>query len=161
MAETGKLSPTKKVRKSLADGTVKVYEYPRERQQRPRRQRSREADEWALFRCMKGAQQLLAYYEGKSLRAKAEGTSMMSAREFAAIAVRSRGRCEVTGIEFRFGDAERAYGPSLDRMSAGGPYSFENCRLVLLAVNVAMSNWGEDVFRDICAAFVTNALRRS
>jgi hypothetical protein len=158
--ETGKLLATKRVRKRLADGTVRVYEYPRNAPSRPKGPQSPLAADWARFRQMPEADALLAYYERKALSVERSGASIMSPREFAGIALRSRGRCEITGIPFRRGDDEKAYSPSLDRIRAGGLYSAANCRLVLLAVNVAMSDWGEDVFRDICAAFAANALKQ-
>jgi hypothetical protein len=68
------------------------------------------------------------------------------------LAVRSAGRCAVTGISFRW-DGEKpergAFAISLDRIMPGMPYTARNCRLVLRAVNYAMNAWGQDVFWQV------------
>ena len=81
---------------------------------------------------------------------------------------RSRGRCMVTGIPFRFdtvGDSKRKpYSYSLDRIDSSKGYSEDNCRVVCYAVNLAMLSWGEEVLQDIAVGYVLNrygALGRS
>lgn len=69
------------------------------------------------------------------------------------------GVCAVTRLDFSLdpvGDSlvRRVYKPSLDRIKAGQPYTRENCRLVLTAVNFAMNAWGEDVYLRIARAAV-------
>jgi hypothetical protein len=65
------------------------------------------------------------------------------------MAERAKGRCEVSGIPFNFkkreGKRRRPWVPSIDRIVAGGPYSFENCRLVCSGVNYAMNEWGPEL----------------
>ncbi len=61
------------------------------------------------------------------------------------------GRCAVTRGEFSNetvgrGLVKRAYAPSLDRIDHEKPYTRDNCRLVMVAVNFAMNTWGEDTF---------------
>lgn len=64
--------------------------------------------------------------------------------------IRSRGRCEVTGIPFtyeRLGkgpNAKAPWGMSIDRIDSRQGYTVQNCRLVCTAVNLAMNEWGED-----------------
>jgi hypothetical protein len=58
-------------------------------------------------------------------------------------------RCSVSGIPFskRFvqaGDRD-PWGPSIDRIENRQGYSLENCRMVCLAANLAMNDWGLDV----------------
>lgn len=71
------------------------------------------------------------------------------------------GVCELTGLPYRNvssgGYRAHPYAPSLDRKIAGGPYTKDNVRLVLFAVNRAMSDWGEGVFKEIALAFVKAA----
>ena len=63
---------------------------------------------------------------------------------------RSMGRCEVSGLPFSEeevpGCNKRPFIPTIDRIHAKEPYSFDNCRLACWVVNRAMNDWGDDVF---------------
>jgi hypothetical protein len=67
--------------------------------------------------------------------------------------VRANGKCEVTRIPFSFlkmdGSRKRPWYPSIDRINSLQGYSFSNCRLVCIAVNLAMHQWGESVLHVI------------
>lgn len=69
-------------------------------------------------------------------------------------------RCALSGLKFQptagkdAGTYRGAYRPSLDRIRPKLGYVRDNVRLVLVAVNVAMSDWGEDVLLDIARALV-------
>lgn len=74
-------------------------------------------------------------------------------------------RCALTGIPFAPPDRDSAwsknpYAPSLDRIDCSKGYEIGNVRVVLLAVNVALNEWGEDVFREIAAALVAKPKKR-
>ena len=76
-----------------------------------------------------------------------------------AIWVRCRGCCQLTGMAFLetkvgTGRARRPYAPSLDRIDPERPYTRENCRLVLQAVNFALNAWGDEVFALVTEAAV-------
>jgi hypothetical protein len=68
---------------------------------------------------------------------------------------RSRGRCEVSGIPFTFvktgGFKNRPFAPSIDRINNGAGYSIENCRLVCVAVNAALNEWGMKTLLQVVA----------
>lgn len=69
------------------------------------------------------------------------------------------GRCAVSGIEFnlqRFPDAlvKHPFAPSIDRKLSSGGYTEDNVRLVCVAVNFGMSQWGEEVFMTLARAAV-------
>lgn len=68
----------------------------------------------------------------------------------------SRGRCAVSGLKFHSGTVPgtraRPFMPSVDRIVAGGSYSKENTRLVCVAVNLAMNQFGEATFYSIAVA---------
>lgn len=69
------------------------------------------------------------------------------------------GRCMLTGLAFKetqigTGRARKPHAPSLDRIDAEQPYTRENCRLVLQAVNFALNAWGDEVFVEVTEAAV-------
>ena len=64
------------------------------------------------------------------------------------------GVCEMSGLPFNLeANGRHPYAPSVDRIIPGGPYTKDNCRLILWWLNRAMSNLGEehtlDMFRSI------------
>lgn len=72
----------------------------------------------------------------------------------------SEGRCALTGLAFdleKGGWARRPYAPSLDRIDSSKGYTFDNCRIVCVAVNVAMNEWGESVFRRVALAYLSHS----
>jgi hypothetical protein len=64
----------------------------------------------------------------------------------------SNWRCAVTGMKFsqERGDehSRRAFAPSIDRINCGLGYTPENCRLVCVITNIALSDWGEGVLKS-------------
>jgi hypothetical protein len=79
--------------------------------------------------------------------------------DFASLWERAGMKCAVSGLKFFMNyttshNKRRPYFPSLDRKNSSLGYSVENCRFVCIAVNYAMNDWGEDVFRTIAEATV-------
>lgn len=73
--------------------------------------------------------------------------------------VRSGGRCELTGIWFnnKTGDSVRnPWSPTIDRIDSSKPYTKDNCRLVCYAINTAISEWGEDIFKAMINGYITS-----
>jgi hypothetical protein len=68
----------------------------------------------------------------------------------------SNGRCMLTHIEFTdkkvAGVAKRPWLPSLDRIDSLKGYAPTNCRLVCVAVNLALHQFGDQVLIDIATA---------
>lgn len=99
-------------------------------------------------------------YLSAKQRAKSAGIEFQLSRDdYAEIVRRAGWCCEMTGIPFSMSWSgksrhRRPYVPSLDRIDSFLPYSMENCRLVLCAVNYALNEWGEDVFARIAAGMV-------
>src|SRR5215212_9033160 len=70
-----------------------------------------------------------------------------------------RGRCAVTGIRFSMERWEKAvvkppFAPSMDRRDSEVGYTDENVRLVCVATNFGMGQWGEGVFLSLAYAAV-------
>lgn len=64
--------------------------------------------------------------------------------------IRSNGRCELSRVPFS-GDVvgkshKRPFIPSIDRIRPKEPYTFDNCRLVCWAVNLALGEWGDEIW---------------
>ena len=76
-----------------------------------------------------------------------------------------KGCCAISGLSFaptRLPNAfvKHPFAPSLDRIDCTGGYTPGNVRLVCIAVNFGLGQWGEEVFRSIAEATVRNQLRR-
>jgi len=76
---------------------------------------------------------------------------------------RQGGRCAVSGLPFSYErglptkDGRNPMAPSVDRIDNAKGYEKNNCRLVILAVNVALNLWGDDMFLRICRATLEKA----
>ena len=66
------------------------------------------------------------------------------------------GRCAVCGLVFDLAlDKPRnPLQPSIDRVDAAKGYTEDNVRLVVLAVNMALSNWGLEAFLPVARGIV-------
>lgn len=99
-------------------------------------------------------------YHAAKRRAKVAGIAFELTPEQYADLVRKSGLCcALTGLPFSLSWADgnkhrRPFVPSLDRIDSLRPYTADNCRLVLCAVNYALNEWGEAVLRKIAAALV-------
>lgn len=75
-----------------------------------------------------------------------------------AIGMESNWRCAVTGVKLRpdkiNGSAMRPFMPSIDRIDPRRGYERPNCRLVCIAANFALNDWGEQVFGELAYAYV-------
>lgn len=83
----------------------------------------------------------------------------LTKKDILDMVVRSGGRCELTGIWFnnKDGDSVRnPWAPSIDRIDSKKPYSKDNCRLVCYAINTAISEWGEDIFKAMINGYLSS-----
>ncbi|HRP26364.1 hypothetical protein [Thauera sp.] len=65
------------------------------------------------------------------------------------------GRCALSGLLFdlkREGGKRNPFRPSIDRIDSSRGYVRGNVRVVLAAVNNALSDYGDDVYLEICRA---------
>jgi hypothetical protein len=78
--------------------------------------------------------------------------------DFAKLVLRAGGRCELTGIPFRYECGQdvrrRPFAPSLDRIDRRYGYDLANCRLVCVAINIALNEWGEGTFMVLASAYL-------
>jgi hypothetical protein len=71
-------------------------------------------------------------------------------------------RCAVSGIPFskteiKFG-ARNPWAPSVDRIESRHGYTIENCRVVCIAANIALSDWGIDVLVRLSRGILRSSL---
>ena len=65
------------------------------------------------------------------------------------------GVCELTGLPLRVGHGPRTWdSPSIDRIVPSLGYVHSNVRVVCVAANAALGDWGETVFRKIATAYL-------
>lgn len=97
-------------------------------------------------------------YYSMNKRAADAGLSCMSSDELCGLLARAAGHCELTGIKFSSkriaGALKRPWAPSLDRMDRAKGYEAANCRIVCVAVNLALNEFGEGVLRRIARHLV-------
>lgn len=72
-------------------------------------------------------------------------------------AQRQQFRCALTGIEFYAAHGSTGkvnpYVPSFDRIKAGGGYTQDNVRIVVLAINLMLLDWGDAVFEQVANSY--------
>ena len=92
-------------------------------------------------------------------RSKRRGHSCdITLADVEALLARANGQCELTGLPFcnerRPGWEKAPFSASVDRIDGRLPYSFDNCRIVCLAINIGMNEWGQGVFDQVVRAYV-------
>ncbi|OQY75891.1 MAG: hypothetical protein B6D47_00590 [Rhodocyclaceae bacterium UTPRO2] len=94
-------------------------------------------------------------------RASGKGCSL-TIGQFAQLVIEADGACQVSGIHFSndipVGSKRAPFSMSIDRIDSSRGYHFDNCRIVCLAVNLAMNNWGAAVMARIGKAMLLKEL---
>lgn len=78
-------------------------------------------------------------------------------RDLVEMVAASNGKCSVTGMALEIASLERKgmrrpWMPSIDRINSDLGYTPDNCRIVCVAANLAMGQWGESVLIDMARA---------
>lgn len=92
-------------------------------------------------------------FAAAAARAKKRNIAFSLTIEWASEKIKN-GVCEVTSLPFNFDRAGKTtrrnpFFPSIDQIEAGKGYTPENCRMVLIAVNLALAEWGLNQFLHI------------
>lgn len=92
-------------------------------------------------------------------RASAKGLECtITSDDVARCYIRSGMRCALTSCSFTTDKAEGAhkapFAPSIDRIDCRKGYTPDNIRLVCVAVNYALGEWGEEIFARIARGYV-------
>jgi hypothetical protein len=95
-------------------------------------------------------------WRGARERANKKGIEFTLTREWVLKRL-ATGVCEATGIRFNsetFIGRCGPYSPSIDRIDSSKGYTPDNCRMICWALNMGLSEWGEEVYLDIAKAFI-------
>lgn len=105
-----------------------------------------------------------AYRSAKKNAVTRDIPFLLTPDEFKLIVKRSAGSCEITRIAFDLrshgSKRRRPFAPSLDRTDSALPYTAENCRLICVAMNMALGEWGEDVAAKIARGLIRHMDRQ-
>lgn len=86
----------------------------------------------------------------------------LTPEEWDALVKRAAGKCELTGIVFTLAKGKTGFrapfAPSIDRINNDIGYVAANVRLVCVAVNWALSDWGAGVLDAIAFAYTAKRL---
>lgn len=90
-------------------------------------------------------------------RARTKGIAFdLERRDVIGLLEEQQFACAVTKIPFQFASNLAGYRqpfrPSIDRIDARGGYTKDNIRIVCVAVNVALADWGDEVFWRVVRA---------
>lgn len=102
-----------------------------------------------------------AVYRAKSRAAK-KGREFALSYQWAMETIRNQGhRCALTGIHFdhKFSTAGtmKPYSPSVDRIDNSKGYTPENCRMIVSAMNIMLSDWGTEIFHEVARGYARSA----
>lgn len=95
------------------------------------------------------------FYLVKEARARAKKMGLSFDLDDFKIQIQQRvdnGICEMTGMRFNLEGGRTWDSPSLDRIDSTKGYEITNVRVVILAVNIMMSNWGQEKVLEVARA---------
>lgn len=104
---------------------------------------------------------LIKIMQGAFVSAKKRGDYHLSESEENELMAQSKDKCALTGVRFSaesYGAHKRPFAPSLDRIDSSKGYENGNCRFVCVAANVALNEWGDDIFDRLACAYVAKKL---
>lgn len=101
----------------------------------------------------------LAMFRSAAERAKTRGWDFTISRQWLRKKIET-GFCEATGLAFANGEYKGAghadpFSASLDRRDSAKGYTPENCRVILWGLNMALSQWGDQVYGEIATAYLS------
>ena len=104
-------------------------------------------------------------FKSRKMDAKSRGLVFnIDFDQILAMAQRQRWTCAVTGIQLHNekpeGSRRSPFTPSIDRIIPSGGYVPGNVRVVCLAANFAMNEWGDDVLRILAEGWLLQEFKR-
>lgn len=96
-------------------------------------------------------------WRGAKGRAKKYGHEFSLTKEWVKERI-DAGTCELTGIKFIVGSKIVGrcgpYSPSIDRIDSFKGYTPDNCRVILWALNMGLSEWGEETYLHVAMEYM-------
>lgn len=133
----------------LRDYYQKNKDYFREYRKSYRQSGPRKPGGWGNYRAGTHESRCWAVAAGMHLASKARSRRAKRpyglSTEWIAQRIRA-GKCELTGVPFVL-ERNSPYMPSIDRIDSSKCYTPDNCRVILLILNLAKRDWPEDVFQ--------------
>lgn len=87
----------------------------------------------------------------------------LSKQNVVDLLISSQGRCMATGIEFSEikepGIKMALWQPSIDRIDSSKGYTLDNIRIVCVAFNISIQNFGDAIFKKLAEAYLDTRLR--
>ena len=101
---------------------------------------------------------ILRMFDMAKRNAKSRGLAFeLTFEDVLSMAARSNWQCALTGVPFTMkpvpGAKRRPFAPSLDRKDCSLGYTKENVRLVCCAANIALGDWGDEVFSKLALGY--------
>lgn len=99
------------------------------------------------------------FHSARQRAVKCGRTYTITSQQTEDLINRCQSACELTGMPFsldRKGCAIGPFSPSLDRIDSARGYEFDNVRIVCAAINLAMNQWGEDMFEEIARSYLAH-----
>jgi hypothetical protein len=76
---------------------------------------------------------------------------------------RNEFKCALTGIPFfsptNAASLRNPYAPSIDRVDSASGYTRDNVRVVIFAINIMLSDWGQETFERVARFYRSNIMR--
>lgn len=128
----------------------KNRDYFRQYQREYRKGKPRKPGGWGNYKADTYESRCWAVASGMHLVAKARSRKakwpFALSKEWIARRVLA-GKCELTGVPFVL-ERKSPYVPSLDRIDSSKFYTSDNCRVILLILNLAKRDWPEGLFQE-------------
>lgn len=105
---------------------------------------------------------LLLIYKSSKKRSSSSGLEhTLTEAEFMDKFNETDGKCTLSGLFFSGGKSDswrvRPFFPSLDRIDSTKGYTKDNVRFVSTAVNLALSDWGDEILKTIAFGIVSKS----